>query len=59
VNAPGTNYCTNPDPNAAPCSQFASNKCIMTQVVCNHDGGNRPTGGVWTGTSPLPPQLVK
>lgn len=56
VQAPGTSYCTDA---AAPCSQFASDKCVLAQLVCNHDPGTRSTGGAWTGTSPLKPILVK
>lgn len=66
VSPPGTDYCTNPpvDPatgQASPCpSSIASEKCILTQLVCNHKpGGNgTSTGCAWTGTSPLRPILV-
>jgi Flp pilus assembly protein TadG len=56
VQAPGASYCNNA---TAPCSQYASTKCVLVQHICNHDNGNGSTGGAWTGTSPLKPVLVK
>jgi Flp pilus assembly protein TadG len=56
VQAPGASYCNNA---SAPCSQYASTKCVLVQHICNTDNGNRSTGGSWTGTSPLKPVLVK
>ncbi len=58
VSMPGaTNYCTNTV--ASPCNQFASNKCVLTQLVCNHDGGGTSVGGAWTGTGSYRPVLVR
>jgi Flp pilus assembly protein TadG len=57
VEAPGTGYCLD---STAPCSVYASGKCVLTQLVCNHiNGANHSTGCVWTGTSPLRPVLVR
>jgi hypothetical protein len=56
VDAPGTSYCSDP---TLKCWDYASDKCIVAQQVCNHDSGSRSTGGAWTGTSPLRPILVK
>jgi hypothetical protein len=53
----GGGYCTDA---AAPCSVYASGKCVLTQLVCNHlNGSNHSTGCAWTGTSPLRPVLVR
>jgi len=53
----GGGYCND---ETAPCSIYASGKCVMTQLVCNHlNGANNSTGCAWTGTSPLRPVLVR
>ena len=39
---------------------YASGKCVLSQLVCNHrNGANHSTGCAWTGTSPLRPILVR
>jgi hypothetical protein len=56
VSAPGTDYCNDA---SAPCNAVASNKCVLTQLVCNHDSGIKAGGGSWTGTGPFRPVLVR
>jgi len=49
-------YCTS---TTSPCGQYASDKCVLTQLVCNHDSGSKAGGGSWSGTGPFRPVLVR
>jgi hypothetical protein len=52
----GAPYCTDV---TAPCSQYASDKCVLTQLVCNHKSDSQSTGCAWSGTSSFQPVLVQ